>query len=128
MEAQKISKAVTSALTYIEESIEAYAKSDKNKLIQLIWKAVSDLEYCLFLFSLINPEDTRSSSWKLSLSKQPAIEVLLTSTQNLLREAAKSLEADDLKDAHKKTCLARGHLLNIHDFYEKNRGKQRLSH
>jgi hypothetical protein len=128
MEAQKISKAVTSALTYIEESIEAHTKSDEDKLIQLIWKAASDLEYCLFLFSLINPGDTRSSSWKFSLSKQPAIEVLLTSTQNLLREAAKSLEADDLKDAHKKTWLARGHLLNIHDFYEKNRGKQRLSH
>jgi hypothetical protein len=128
MEVQKISKAVTSALTCIEESIEAYAKSDENKLIQSIWKAASDLEYCLFLLSLINPDDTRSSSWKLSLSKQPAIEVLLTSTQNLLREAAKSLEADDLKETHKKTWLARGHLLNIHDLHEKNRGKQRLSH
>jgi hypothetical protein len=123
METQKLSKAVTSASTYIEESIVAQAKNDENRVIQLNWKAASDLEYCLFLFSLINPDDTRSSYWKLNLPKQPEIEVLLTSTQDLLREAIKSLEANDLKEAHKETWLARGQLLKIHDFYEKNRGK-----
>ena len=123
MEAQKLSKAVTSALTYIEESIIAQAKSDQNKVIQLNWKAASDLEYCLFLFSLINPNDTRSSSWKLYLPKQPEIEVLLTSTRDLLIEAIESLDANDLKEAYKKTWLARGQILQIHDFYEKKRGK-----
>jgi len=119
MQVQKISKTVTSALTYLEDSIEAHAKGDENKVIQLTWHAASDLEYGLFLFSLIYSEETRSSSWKLSPSKQPEIESLLASTQNLLREAAKSLEADDLKEAYKKTWMARGQLLRIHDFFEK---------
>jgi hypothetical protein len=110
---------VTSALVYIEKSIEAHAKSDENKVIQLTWKAASDLEYCLFLFSLIDPYDTHNSSWRLPSSKKPEIEVLLASTKNLLGEAAKNLEADDFKEAHKKTWIAKGQLLMLHDFFWK---------
>jgi hypothetical protein len=119
MQVQKISKAVTSALTYLEASIEAYAKGDENKVIQLIWHAASDLEYGLFLFSLINHDETPSSSWKLLQPKQPETESLLASTQALLQEAAKNLEANDLKEAYKKTWIARGQLLMVHDFFEK---------
>ncbi len=125
---QKISKAVTSALTFLEDSVDVHAKGDEEKVIQLTWRAASNLEYGLFLFSLIHQEETRRSSWKLPKIKQPEIESLLVSTQNLLREAAKSLEADDLKEAHKKTWIARGQLLRIHDFFEKKQRKaQKLS-
>jgi hypothetical protein len=123
MQVQKISKAVTSALTYLEASIEAYAKGDENKVIQLIWHAASDLEYGLFLFSLINHDETPSSSWKLPQSKKPETESLLASTQALLQEAAKNLEANDLKEAYKKTWIARGQLLMVHDFFEKKERK-----
>ena len=123
MQVQKISKTVTAALTYIEDSREAHAKSDENKVIDMTWHAASDLEYGLFLFSLLHQDETRSSSWKLPSSKQPEIESLLASSQNLLREAAESLEADDHREAYKKTWIARGQLLRIHDFFEK---KQRV--
>ncbi len=125
MQVQKISETVTSALTYIEGALEAHAKGDENKVIQLTWHAASDLEYGLFLFFLMHQDETRSSSWKLPPSKQPETEFLLVSTRNLLREAAKRLEVDDLREAHKKTWLARGQLLRIHDFFEKNRGTSR---
>ena len=123
MQVQKISKALTSALTYLEASIEAYAEGYENKVIQMTWHAASDLEYGLFLFSLIYHDEAPSSSWKLPPYKQPKTEAFLTSTQTLLQEAMKSLEADDLKEAYKKTWLARGQLLRINDFFEKKERK-----
>jgi len=123
MQIQKISKTVASALAYIEDSIDPQAKGNEEKVMQLTWRAASDLEYGLFLFSLKGPEETRSSSWKLPPIKQPKIESLLASTQDILEEAAKSLEADDLKEAHKKLWIARGQLLRIHDLFEKKQRK-----
>ena len=123
MQIQKISKTVTSALAYIEDAIDSQAEGNEEKVMQLIWRAASDLEYGLFLFSIRYSEDKRSSSWKLPPIKQPKIDSLLASTQDLLKEAAKSLEADDLKEAHKKTWIARGQLLRIHDFFEKKQRK-----
>jgi len=121
MQIQKISNTVASALAYIEDAILAQAEWNEEKVMQLTWRAASDLEYGLFLFSLKCPEETRSSSWKLPPIKQPKIELLLASTQDILEEAAKSLEADDLKEAHKKMWIARGQLLRIHNFFEKKR-------
>ncbi len=123
MQIQKISKTATSAWAYIEEAIDKQAEGNEEKVMQLTWRAASDLEYGLFLFSLRHPEETRSSSWKLPPIKQPKIESLLASTQDSLEEAAKSLEADDLKEAHKKMWIARGQLIRIHDFFEKKQRK-----
>lgn len=123
MQVEKISETVASALAYLEDSIEAHVKGDENRVNQLTWHAASDLEYGLFLFFLIYPEENRNSSWKLPPSKQPEIESLLASTQNLLQDAADSLEAENLKEAYKKTWLARGQLLRIHDWFEKKQKK-----
>jgi hypothetical protein len=44
---------------------------------------------------------------------------LLISAQDLLEEARNSFEADELHEAHKKTWMARGQLLRVHDLLEK---------
>jgi hypothetical protein len=121
MQIQKISKTVTSASAYIEDAILAQAEGNEEKVMQLTWRAASDLEYGLFLFSLKHSKE--SSSWKLPSTKQPKIDSLLASTQDSLKEAAKSLEADDLNEAHKKVWIARGQLLRIHDLFEKKQRK-----
>jgi non-homologous end joining protein Ku len=123
MQIQKISNTVASALAHIEDAIFAQAEVNEEKFMRLTWRAASDLEYGLFLFSLKYPEETRSSSWKLPPIKQPKIESLLASTQDLLKEAAKNLEAEDLKETHKKMWIARGLLLKIHDLFEKKQRK-----
>ena len=128
MQVKKISKTVASALAYLKDSMDLHVKGNEEQVNQLTWHAASDLEYGLFLFSLIYPDENRSSSWKLPPSKQPEIESLLASTHDLLRDAADSLEAEDLKEAYKKTWMARGQLLRIHDFFEKKQRKsQELS-
>ena len=123
MQKEKLSKTVTSALAYIEDAIDIQTKGNEEKVMQLTWRAASDLEYGLFLFSLRHPEETRSSSWKLPPIKQPKTESLLASTQDLLKEATKNVEADNLKEAHKKAWIARGQLLRIHDFFERKHRK-----
>jgi hypothetical protein len=123
LQKEKISRAVTSALTYIEEAIEAHTKSDEKNVIQLTWKAASDLEYVLFLFSIMHKDEKRNSSRKLPSSKQLEIESLLTSVQSLLKEAIEHLEADDLNETHKKTWIAKGQLLRLHDFFWKKQKK-----
>jgi hypothetical protein len=122
MQMKTILKTITSALAYLEDSVNVNTPVDDSRVIQLTWRAASDLEYGLFLFSLKHSED-RNSSWKLPPIKQPKIESLLASTQDLLKEAAKSLEADNLKEAHKKMWTARGQLLRIHDLFEKKQRK-----
>jgi hypothetical protein len=120
MRIQKISKTVTSASAYIEDAVDQQAEGNEEEVMQLTWRAASDIEYGLFLFFNYR-EKKRSSSWKLPPIKQPKTESLLTSTKDILKEAAKSLEADDLKEAYKKMWIARGQLLRIHDFFEKKK-------
>jgi hypothetical protein len=119
MVVQKIFTVVASALACLEDAIGSQVE---REVVMLVWRAASDLEYGLFLFSLLDPESKRSS-WRLPVSKQTEIGSLLVSARKFLQEASKGLKADDLIEAHKKTWLARGQLLKIHDFYEKNRRK-----
>ena len=126
MSIKKIEKAVASALAYLKDAVDAEAKGDEDKVMQLTWRAASDLEYGLFLFALKSIKETRSSSWRLPASKQPEIELIPASAKDLLKKAAKSLEADNQKEAYKKMWIARGQLLRIHDFFEK-KGKLRSS-
>ena len=125
MQLEKISKTIASALAYLEDSADVYAKGNETKVMQLTWKAASDLEYGLFIFSLIHQDEARSPAWKLPHIKKLEVEALIASTTALLKGAAKSLKADEFKEAYKKTWLARGQLLRIHDFFEKKQGKTR---
>ena len=120
MKQENIFKAITSAIAYLEDSMEALVKNDEKKVAHFAWRAASDLEYAVFLFSLMHHDETESSSWKLNpKSKQVEMGPLLISAQDLLKEAKNSFEADELHEAHKKTWMARGQLLRVHDLLEK---------
>ena len=121
---ENILKAITSAIAYLEGSIEARVKKDKKLVAHFAWRAASDLEYALFLFSLMHQNETESSTWKPMFHKQQLeIGSLLDSTQTLLKEAKNSFTRDELYEAHKKTWIARHHLLRLHDFLEKEKRK-----
>jgi hypothetical protein len=125
MKQENIFKAIMSAIAYLEDSIEALEKKDERKVAHFTWRAASELEYALFLFSLIGEVETKNSSWKLNpRSKQVGIGPLLISAQDLVKEAKNSFEADELRKAHKKTWMARGHLLGVHDILEQKRRKR----
>jgi hypothetical protein len=126
MKQEDIFKAITFAIAHLEKSMEIIIKKDEKKVAHFAWRAASDLEYALFLFSLMHQDETESSQWKINpKSKQVEIGPLLISAQDLLKEAKNSFEADELHEAHKKTWMARGQLLRVHDLLEKKLRKDK---
>jgi hypothetical protein len=126
MKQENIFKAITSAIAHLEKSMETIIKKDEKKVAHFAWRAASDLEYALFLFSLMHQDETESSQWKINPKpKQVEIGPLLISAQDLLKEAKNSFEADELHEAHKKTWMARGQLLRVHDLLEKKLRKDK---
>ena len=124
MKKERIPKAITSSIAHLEDSMEALTRNDEKKLTSHVWHAASDLEYAIFLFSLMNQDETKSPSWKLNPPpKQLEIEPLLISAQDLLKEAKDSFEAEELHEAHKKTWMARGYLLKVSDILQKAQKK-----
>jgi len=110
----KITEAITSAISRLEDSMKALMEKDEQGVVGSVWEAAAELEYALFLFSLTQQEEAERSSWKLNLlSKQ--VEVGLTSVfaQDLLIEAKSCIGIGELGIAHKKTWMARGCLLEV---------------
>ncbi len=122
MRLEKLTKAITSAIGCLQDSMKVVSKRDAKDLSSLVWRAAADLEYALFLFSITHQGESESSSWTLRLrSKDVEVGSVLASTRDLLEEAKSSLKAGDLREAHKKTWMARGYLLKLHNFFEKKK-------
>ena len=120
---QKIIGAIKSAINHLESSMNCLVNSDENGVTGAVWRAAADLEYANFLFSVMQDE-SESRSWKLDLrSKQVEIGPLLVSAQDLLREAEIGLDVSELREAYKKTWMARGYLLKVQEILEKRRKK-----
>jgi len=124
MKRESILENITSAINHLEESMKALVEKNEKEVTRFVWKAAADLEHALFLFSLIHQEEKPSASWKLNPpTKQVEVGPTLVVAQNLLKEAKDSFEAENFHEAHKKTWMARGNLLRIHEFFEKMRKK-----
>ncbi len=122
MTLEKILVAIDSSISHLEDSVEASEKDKETKVMSDVWQAAADLEYALFLFSLMHQNAAKPSSWKTNpRSKQDEMKPLLASTKDLLETAKESLKTKNLLEAYKKAWIARGHLLRIHDAFEKKR-------
>ncbi len=87
----------------------------------MAWQAASDIEYCLFLLSLLHSNEALSFSLKLKSSSKIEIDSALTSALETLKEAKGSLEDDDLLKAREKTWQARSYLFRVQEVFEKKR-------
>ena len=128
MKQERIMESIASAINRLECSMETPAKKDAENLAILVWQAGADLEYALFLFSLMHQDKTETSSWKAgSRSKQVDIGFTLSSALDLLQEAKDDMKVGELFIAHKKTWMARGYLLSVHNAFEKKQNAPRGS-
>jgi hypothetical protein len=122
MRLEKLTGAIASARGHLEDSMKSVPKGSGEDVSGSVWSAAADLEYALFLFSILHQDESRSSSWRLGLrSKDVEVDSVLASTRDLLEEAESKIEAGELREAHKKTWMARGYLLRLHNFFEKRR-------
>jgi len=122
MDREKILSAISSAIGYLENSSKLFSNKEEGETYNLVWRASSDVEYCLFLFSLLHPNEAESFSLKReSSSKQIEIPSVLTSALNMLEEAKSCIENDDFAKAHRKTWKARVYLFKVQKIFEKQR-------
>ena len=122
MEQEKLTGAVASAMGYLENSMKLMSKGKDEDVSTLVWRAAADLEYALFLFSIMNQNESQSSSWKLGLRfKEFEAESVLASARDLLEAGESKIEAGELREAHKEVWMARGYLLKLQEFFEKRR-------
>jgi len=124
MELEKLTGAIASAMGYLEDAMKVESKGNDEDLSGLVWRAAADLEYALFLFSILRQDESESSSWKLGPhSKEVEIDSFLASAKGLLEEAESKIKAGEFREAHKRVWLARGHLLRLQGFFEKEKEK-----
>jgi len=129
MNREKILSAITSAMGHLENSVKLFSNKKEEETFNMVWRASSDVEYCLFLFSLLHSNEAESFSVK---HKSPSkIEILpaLTSTLKMLKEAKSSVENGDIAKAHEKAWQARRYLFRVQEIFEKKRkiGAERSS-
>ena len=122
MRLEKLTGAIVSARGHLEDSMKVVSKGSDEDVSGIVWRAAADLEYALFLFSIIHQGESGSSSWKLGLrSKDVEVDSVLASTRDLLEEAESKIEAGELREAHQEIWMARGYLLRLQEFFEKKR-------
>jgi len=118
----KITNALLSAMKHLEDSKKSITENNENKLSNHVWRASAELEYALFLFSILRQNEHQSHPWKAELeSKQLEAPPVIASTQELLQKAKVSFESGDLLEAHKNTWIARGYLMKVQEVLEKKR-------
>ena len=59
MRLEKVTRAITSAMGYLQDSMKVVSKMDE--VSGLVWQAAADLEYALFLFSMMHQDESESS-------------------------------------------------------------------
>jgi len=123
METEKLIEVLASAANNLEGAMKALIKGDERETLRQVWRAAADSEYALFLFSInsnTSPED--SHPWKISLNpKSMEMGPALTLAQELLKETEGNIKTGDFLEAHRKTWMARGYLLEVQGIFEKRR-------
>jgi hypothetical protein len=86
-----------------------------------LWPALAEIEYAVFLLSIIQGEKSENAAWKHAFSAQQSIELepTLTSARELVESAKVKIEKDDYEKAYEETWTARNLLLKAHDALEK---------
>jgi len=125
MHNEKIAGALNTAISHLEDSLRALAKNndDDKSVVNPLWLASSEIEYALFLFSIMHPDESESPSWKHSPQPKQVVEVRpsMVSAQELLKEAKGNVESGNLLKAYEKTWTARNMLLKVTELFDKKR-------
>jgi len=124
MHREKIVTSLTSAMDHLKDSLQTLTKNYNEKAFaNSVWVAAAEIEYVLFLFSIIHQEESSSSSWKHESTSKQVVELqpAFVSAQDLLKRAKDSMEAGDSVKAYEETRMARNLLLRVEELLEKKR-------
>jgi hypothetical protein len=121
---ERVSKALKSALTHLENSALALNKGNENLLTDNVWRVAAELEYALFLFSIMLQDEVDKSGWKIN-PKLKKVEVgpTLVTVRDLLTQAEKFAAEEKLLNAYKNTYIARNLILKVQEIFTKRNVK-----
>lgn len=112
---EKLSKALKTATRYLEDSTSTLGK-DEKAFANGVWHAAAELEYALFLFSLIFKEECDTSKWKPNPeTRKIGADEMLAKVRGLLDESMKALVGGDLTDAYKCAYMARHYVFKVQE-------------
>jgi hypothetical protein len=113
---EKILKPLKSTIVYLEKSMQALNKRDENLFDGNLWHAAAELEYALFLFSIMFQNESSLLKWKPNAElKKTESGPTLIEAQNLLNKAEKFMVNEKLLDAYKSASIARHYMLKVHE-------------
>jgi len=111
---EKILSSLKSAIEYLENSAIALDKKDRDVLTDSIWHVAAELEYALFLLSIIMQNEIKALKPKSDLeSKKADVDSALFDVKNLLNEAMKFFLSRRLQDAYRSAYVARHYVFKI---------------
>ena len=126
---KNVNSALESAAALLEDAMKAVLKKDETKIRELVWKASSELEYALFVLSLMINEDEKLTKIRMKLDVDPNYKndlgAVLVSAQDLTVEAQKLLDKKRFEEAYRRVKAARNYLLRLHEAFEKQRKAKR---
>jgi hypothetical protein len=99
----------------LENSVLALNKKDENLFADSLWHVASELEYALFLFSIMFPDENSLSSWKRKSELKIEVGSMLVEVENLLNEAKKFVVDGKLLDAYRSAHVARHYVLKVQE-------------
>jgi hypothetical protein len=96
--------------------MQALNKRDENLFDGNLWHAAAELEYALFLFSIMFQNESSLLKWKPNAElKKTESGPTLIEAQNLLNKAEKFMVNEKLLDAYKSASIARHYMLKVHE-------------
>ena len=122
---EKILKSLKSAMNYLESSVAALNKKDENLIADSIWHVAAELEYALFLFSIMFQDDVDKSKWKFN-SKPQLIELdwTIKRVKELLSNAEKLATSKNFLEAYKEAYIARRYILEVQKNFAKKKREE----
>jgi len=104
----KVLRALESATSYLEKSVLALKSGNENFFTEHFWHVAAELEYALFMFSLIFKEEIDKSKWKPNPEmKRDNVDDVLAEVRSLLDNAKKFLASGKVLNAYKSVYVAR---------------------
>jgi len=123
MSFNKILKALSSTLTYLDKAASALRKGDENAFFNDVWHVAAELEYALFLFLLALEESERNVQM-LKPSPEtinPSVGDVMLKVKELVEEAQNFLMKGDLSNAHSRVYLARHYIFKVQESLDKKK-------
>ncbi|MEM3626956.1 MAG: hypothetical protein QXZ25_02905 [Candidatus Bathyarchaeia archaeon] len=112
----KILKALEATVNHLKNAVQALKREDEKSFDDATWHAAAELEYALFLFSIMLKDAGETQKLKVNPeSKVVNFEAILIQTQDFLSKAGTCMANKNILEAYKNANVARHYLLKVQE-------------